>query len=116
MLPAMQAESETVDQLLSRQDLKIERIVSTGQASPPGFWYDQPWDEWVIMLSGARGFGLKGKARRGYSLPATTYLFQRMSAIASIGQAKISQPSGWRSTSRLRERQGFAMIMDGSGS
>ena len=20
----------------------VERIVSTGQASPPGFWYDQP--------------------------------------------------------------------------
>ncbi len=52
-LPPMQAKSETVDQLLSRPDLRIERIVSTGQASASGFWYDQPWDEWVIMLSGA---------------------------------------------------------------
>jgi cupin 2 domain-containing protein len=25
---------------------RIERIVSTGQASPPGFWYDQDWTEW----------------------------------------------------------------------
>jgi cupin 2 domain-containing protein len=27
--------------------------VSTGQASPPGFWYDQPEDEFVVLLSGA---------------------------------------------------------------
>ena len=43
---------EVITEILVRPDLKIERIVSTGQASPPGFWYDQPWDEWV---TGARG-------------------------------------------------------------
>jgi cupin 2 domain-containing protein len=26
--------------------------VSTGQASPPGFWYDQPHSEWVAVLRG----------------------------------------------------------------
>ena len=31
---------------------RIERIVSWGQVSPPGFWYDQPWDEWVLLLRG----------------------------------------------------------------
>lgn len=31
---------------------RIERIISTGQCSPPGFWYDQPEDEWVTLLSG----------------------------------------------------------------
>lgn len=31
----------------------IERIVSGGQASPPGFWYDQAWDEWVMVIAGA---------------------------------------------------------------
>lgn len=33
--------------------MRIERIVSTGQASPPGFWYDQADDEFVVLLSGA---------------------------------------------------------------
>jgi cupin 2 domain-containing protein len=33
--------------------LRIERIVSTGQASPPGFWFDQPDDEFVVLLAGA---------------------------------------------------------------
>ena len=33
--------------------MRIERIVSTRQASPPGFWYDQADDEFVVLLSGA---------------------------------------------------------------
>ena len=30
----------------------IERIVSHSHCSPPDFWYDQPQDEWVIVLRG----------------------------------------------------------------
>lgn len=44
--------AEQFDELLSRPGLRIERIVSTGQASPPGFWYDQPQAEWVLLLQG----------------------------------------------------------------
>lgn len=32
--------------------VRIERIVSEGQFSPPGFWYEQGWDEWVLVLRG----------------------------------------------------------------
>ena len=32
--------------------MRIERIVSNGQASPTGFWYDQPDDEFVVLLTG----------------------------------------------------------------
>lgn len=39
--------------LLQSDTTCIERIVSHGQASPPGFWYDQPDDEWVMLASGA---------------------------------------------------------------
>lgn len=31
----------------------VERIVSGGQSSPPGFWYDQEWDEWIMVVAGA---------------------------------------------------------------
>jgi cupin 2 domain-containing protein len=51
-LPDTEA-SEYVDQLLCRGGLRIERIVSLGQASPPGFWYDQADAEWVLLLAGA---------------------------------------------------------------
>jgi len=47
--------AERVDTLLTRSGLRIERIVSRGQASPPGFWYDQPEGEWVLLLAGAAG-------------------------------------------------------------
>ncbi len=47
------AADEQISELLSRRGLRIERIVSTGQCSPPGFWYDQPDGEWVLLLRGA---------------------------------------------------------------
>ena len=47
------APQELVDALVSVNAVRIERIVSTGQCSPPGFWYDQEEDEWVLVLSGA---------------------------------------------------------------
>jgi cupin 2 domain-containing protein len=44
---------EYFEELLSRPRFRVERIISTGQASPPGFWYDQETAEWVLLLSGA---------------------------------------------------------------
>ena len=44
---------EVAAALLTRPGLRIERIVSLGQASPPGFWYDQDEGEWVVLLTGA---------------------------------------------------------------
>jgi cupin 2 domain-containing protein len=45
--------SEVATVLLERPGLRVERIVSTGQSSAPGFWYDQEEDEWVALLTGA---------------------------------------------------------------
>jgi len=45
-------EQESLVDLLKRPGVRIERIVSTGQASPPGFWYDQAHGEWVAVLAG----------------------------------------------------------------
>ena len=44
---------EITDTLVARPNLRIERIVSLGEASPPGFWYDQAEAEWVLLLAGA---------------------------------------------------------------
>ncbi len=46
-------ERENIDTLLQTRGVRIERIVSTGQATAPGEWYDQPWREWVILLQGS---------------------------------------------------------------
>ena len=45
--------AEQVDRLLTRPGLRIERIVSLGQANPPDFWYDQAEAEFVLLLAGA---------------------------------------------------------------
>jgi len=44
---------ELVEVLLAAANLRIERIVSHGHASPEGFWYDQDQHEWVVVLKGA---------------------------------------------------------------
>lgn len=51
-LPRSTAENEQFSDLLQRPGLRIERIISTGQASPPDFWYDQPSGEWVLIIQG----------------------------------------------------------------
>ena len=56
------AAQERFDNLLTRPGLRIERIVSTGQSSPPDFWYDQDEGEWVIVLRGSAGLRLEGEA------------------------------------------------------
>jgi cupin 2 domain-containing protein len=45
--------AEVTEALVARPGLRIERITSFGQASPPGFWYDQDEAEWVLLLVGA---------------------------------------------------------------
>src|SRR5690554_4510519 len=44
---------EVFEPLLQRQGLRLERIVSVGHTTPPGQWYDQEQDEWVMLLQGA---------------------------------------------------------------
>ena len=41
---------------------RIERIVSEGHATPKGEWYDQKWDEWVLLVSGAATLQFDGDA------------------------------------------------------
>lgn len=43
---------ELFETLCQAPGLHIERIVSQGQHSPPGEWYDQKQHEWVVLLQG----------------------------------------------------------------
>jgi cupin 2 domain-containing protein len=60
-LPSAGAE-ETVEMLLKGDGVRVERIVSHGQASPDGFWYDQDEAEWVLLLSGRARLTIEGEA------------------------------------------------------
>jgi cupin 2 domain-containing protein len=50
-LPA-QLPTEIIDTIACGDGVRIERIVSHGHCSPPGFWYDQSESEWVLLLQG----------------------------------------------------------------
>ena len=56
--------AEALETLLQRPGvelLKLERIVSYGQVTPPGAWYDQDQDEWVLLLSGGARLVIEGQ-------------------------------------------------------
>lgn len=46
------SDSEAFEALLHSAGIRIERIVSHDHASPDGFWYDQPDDEWALVVAG----------------------------------------------------------------
>lgn len=56
--------AETFDTLLQTSGVRIERIVSNGQASPDGFWFDQPASEWVVVLQGRARLGFENAPAR----------------------------------------------------
>jgi cupin 2 domain-containing protein len=46
---------ELFETLCAAGNVRIERIVSRGHASPPGFWYDQKENEFVLVVKGSAG-------------------------------------------------------------
>lgn len=51
---------ELIEKLVSSHSVQIERIVSRGHSSPPGFWYDQESSEFVLLLSGSARLSIEG--------------------------------------------------------
>jgi cupin 2 domain-containing protein len=68
--------TEWCEHLFDHQQVTIERIVSRGHCSPDGFWYDQNWDEWVLLLAGRAGlvFEDENKANRAVHLEPGDHL------------------------------------------
>ena len=44
--------NEIFDDIVTTDQLRIERIISKGHTSPDKGWYDQSENEWLIVLSG----------------------------------------------------------------
>jgi len=52
---------ERFEALLKRPGCRLERIISRGHVTPAGQWYDQAWDEWVVLLKGAARLEIEGE-------------------------------------------------------
>jgi cupin 2 domain-containing protein len=60
----VRAEQELFTELISRGEVRIERIVSTGQSTPVDKPYRQEHDEWVVLLAGSAGLWIEGEGER----------------------------------------------------
>ncbi|OGW55670.1 MAG: hypothetical protein A2Z46_01600 [Nitrospirae bacterium RBG_19FT_COMBO_55_12] len=58
--PAKASGEEISETLIRTGCLRLERILSTGQSTPPGQWFDQDADEWVVLLSGSAALLFEG--------------------------------------------------------
>jgi cupin 2 domain-containing protein len=67
-LPQVMIE-EISEALLDTQHFRLERIISVGQRTLPGEWYDQDTNEWVILLSGSAGLLFEGEKEACVMLP-----------------------------------------------
>ena len=69
--------------ILQGSSFRVERIVSQGHASPPGFWYDQEENEMVIVMEGTAAVQFEGDAepvelRRGSYLNIAAHARHRV--------------------------------------
>ena len=55
--------AELFHEILGRGNLKIERIISKGHSSADNYWYDQDYNEWVILLKGSARLLFEGDAK-----------------------------------------------------
>lgn len=65
-LPATSTVDEAMATLLATPAFRLVRIVSTGQTTPNGEWYDQDEAEWVMVVTGSADLLIEGEegARR----------------------------------------------------
>ncbi len=62
-LPSELPTTELFETLLTQKNVVIERIVSQGQITPSGEWYDQDKNEWVILLQGEAELSYEDNSR-----------------------------------------------------
>jgi cupin 2 domain-containing protein len=97
---------EIVESLLETESFRVERIVSAGQATPAGEWFDQETDEWVLLLRGSAGLRFADESgirvmRPGDSLRIPAHLRHR-----SSGPNTAPKRSGWPCATAAGKRAG----------
>lgn len=60
---------EIFETIAASGTVRIERIISHGQTTPQGSWYDENLNEWVILLKGSAEILFEGEANAVTLLP-----------------------------------------------
>ena len=51
-LPDPLPNDEVINDLIPAEGFRIERVISSGQTTVKGEWYDQYCDEWALLIQG----------------------------------------------------------------
>jgi cupin 2 domain-containing protein len=86
--------NEAIETLLSGDGIRMERIVSYGQSSPPGFWYDQEQAEWVLVVHGRARLTIEGEAQDRELGPGDS-LFLPAHCRHRVAWTQPDQPTVW---------------------
>jgi cupin 2 domain-containing protein len=75
LAPELSANADEVTHTIAMgKGVRLERIVSHGQVSPEGFWYDQAEAEWVTVLTGRARIRIADQADAVVMGPGDTLL------------------------------------------
>jgi cupin 2 domain-containing protein len=85
---------EMVDALCKRPGLRIERIVSTGQVTPEGHWFDQDHDEWVLVVKGSARLRIEGETE-DRELEEGDYIFLPAHCRHRVAWTRSQPPTVW---------------------
>ncbi len=91
-LPPADPEShggEEIIPLVETRHARLEWITSRGEPSPEGFWYDQEWPEWVMLLRGEAVLEFEEgrlELAAGDSLTIPARLRHRVAAVSADAQ------------------------------
>lgn len=85
---------EAFTTLVSTPHLDLTRIVSTGQATPEGEWYDQAKAEWVMLLRGRAGLRFEDEAEERVMEPGD-YILIPAHRRHRVEWTDADEPSVW---------------------
>jgi cupin 2 domain-containing protein len=92
-LPPNQA-AEVFEPLLEHAGMTLERIVSTGQATPAGEWLQQDRHEWVMLVSGRAALRFEGEEGERVLQPGD-YVLIAARCRHRVEWTDASQPTIW---------------------
>ncbi len=85
---------ERITPLLATPGARIEQIISAGQASPDGFWYDQDQAEFVLLLAGTAGLRIEGETEVR-ELRAGDYMLLPAHCRHRVERTSAAPPAVW---------------------
>ncbi len=86
-------DQEVFEDILNRENIRIERIISQGHSAPETGWFDQDENEWVIVLTGSASLLFEGEDE--IELSAGDYLMIPAHQRHRVLKTDPEQPTIW---------------------